>query len=259
MARKRDSITLAGGTVPVRQKRPGRLKKDDPRLVALKARRRQSGMDTLDPLSFTGPHSGHDMGKVLDHVFMRLPLEQGKRPARDTISALWGTFTHWCAVEEIYYRRILGVSAFPKGAAIAVMPEVIEATEAHEADTRTPERKDEDAKNAWLFWQDCLSQIEWDQRVALSHARLGTKELWVMDWSDEGRRSMYDAWVRDTQRQIQIAKTSGDDDTASRLTKVLEDAEKTAPKRAGASWGPTYTGMLALRGLEALHELVKAG
>jgi len=149
-----------------------RQQTDDPQKTALQARVRQSGgEDTKEGRSaVSAPHMGCQMGLVMDHAI-------AGDVKRDTITALWRTFSDWRMVEASFKWRYLGQSEYAKTASIQMMPERFEADASHTVDLRSEEEKDQAAISVWKHWQGLLGHLDRNMLAVLNDARLDRATL----------------------------------------------------------------------------------
>lgn len=173
--RKRRPVTLAGGeTAPgaVRARSAGK-REPDPRAVVIAARTRQSGaIDSgkraVDQI--TDPLHASDMGRCI------LIL------ADDDLSRLRETWDGLCAAWDGYCRRILGRSPGAQGAAIAMVPDRMDADPSYRIDLRSADERDRAARSAWAAWVARIDALptpmhRWAIRAAMGES-LGDSCLW---------------------------------------------------------------------------------
>lgn len=145
-------------------------KEDDPQKTAREGRERQLGgkgrrLLSGDPMN---PILGHEIGYVLQACC---------KP--EVAVRLWDTWQAYCAAEEAYRKRILGMSAHPKGASIQAMPEPLQTDQSMRVDMRTDEERDRQAVSVWMKWQGYLGCIPTDWASAMRQAERGNgRKLW---------------------------------------------------------------------------------
>ena len=141
----------------------------EPRREALSARARHfRGRDTRkDRDALSGQHIGSQIGMVIE-----------ARARRDEIGPLWRVFTDWCAAEDNYRKRYVGQSEHPKGAAIQMVPDRMEADTSHSVDLRDTETRDRDAVTRWTRWQGYLGMLSAPYVRVLHDARLERAPIW---------------------------------------------------------------------------------
>lgn len=74
----------------------------------------------------------------------------------------------WRAIitaQHNYRTRILGQTGYPKGAAIAMVPDRMEADTGHTIDIRTADEKDAAAKRAWASWEAAIKALPMPQWI----------------------------------------------------------------------------------------------
>lgn len=137
--------------------------------VALAARVKRGAKDAdaaRDPLH------GSDMGRCI------LAITTG-----DDLQKLRQAWASICAAHHEYCARILSRSPHPQGAAIAVMPEPMEADPSLRVDLRTPDDKDKAAKRTWDMWSKRIATLPTPMhRWAISNAIVGPisdSGLWI--------------------------------------------------------------------------------
>lgn len=160
-------ITLAGGvTAPNRPTGRDRRHTGETEAramqTALTARATRSFGEAgeTEMLKAKHPMYGSDMGRCI-------ALDRDPRDAAE----LWQT---WCALldaVERYRIRILGMTGYPKGMAITMEPERIQADQSHSIDTRSPAEKDQAAKDRAEQWSDMIAALPTPMhKWALAHA-----------------------------------------------------------------------------------------
>jgi len=164
-AQLRRGISLPGGEVAPNPLRGGdRRNTQDPpepaNTVALDARRRHSPMK--DANDATSPLYGCDMGRCIIALHPR---------AADHMP-LWDVWQSLNASRANYHARILSCTGNPQGAAIAMIPEAMQADTGHTVDLRTAEEKDASAKRAHAYWRSLMAKLPTPQhRWALMPAQ----------------------------------------------------------------------------------------
>ena len=161
-ARKRE-IALAGGdSAPNRptgrDRRHTNQPAEDARTVAIAARIRVHGI-AAD--AATSPLCTD----AVDRCIMALAKDQA------------ATAQTWRAIitaQHNYRTRILGQTGYPKGAAIAMVPDRMEADTGHTIDIRTADEKDAAAKRAWATWEAAIKALPVPQWIwAIRNALTG--------------------------------------------------------------------------------------
>ncbi len=144
--RKRRSITMPGGeTAPMPRGQGDREPKEDARIVALTARIRVHGIakdNATSPLCTEG----------VDRCIMALT----KPPEMDDVRQVW---LRLVTAQHNYRTRILGMTGYPQGAAIAMLPDAMQADTGHTIDTRTADERNVAAKRAWAACQAAIAAL----------------------------------------------------------------------------------------------------
>jgi hypothetical protein len=162
----------------VRQNRPkkdgprypsGARKPEDARETVAKARQRHSGIH--DPQDALQPLCGTDMGLCIRS------MTKGDELA--TLSNAWAALS---AAHRNYRLLYIGLTGNPQGAAIAMVPDKMEADVSLRVDLRTHDEKVAAAKSAWTAWEAKIKalptpQHKWALRGALN-GFLGEDTLW---------------------------------------------------------------------------------
>lgn len=125
-------------------------KPTDPRKAALAARCVQMG---VEPTKYArqaaaAQHLEHPLGRVMAF-----------RCSAQEISRLWGTWRALQAAKRAYENRILSRSSDPKGMALELLPEPLEADDNHTVDIRSRDERDEAARKAWDIWRERLAKL----------------------------------------------------------------------------------------------------
>jgi hypothetical protein len=163
-------LKVKAGPANPRDRRHTNQPPEDPRKVALAARCRVAGLASNRDArtQAAAPWYGHDLGLVIQH-------ECGKT---DT-ARLWAVFAGYSAAMSVYRARYLGATGNPQGAAIAMLPDHMEADVSHTIDTRDSEEKDRDCVRAYMRWQGWLRMMPNAHASAIISAERGTgPELW---------------------------------------------------------------------------------
>jgi hypothetical protein len=153
---------------------------EDAQRVAVDARRRIMGLPDTQEARVTAltPMAEDALGRCI------LALVTGD-DAKRRQNALWST---WCAIgaaRRNALQRDVGIAASPQAAAIAMMPEPMQANDAHSIDLRTADERDEAAKRVWARWKAALDDLPQGQRIALK-SHLGGYLLPL--WDDSTKR-----------------------------------------------------------------------
>lgn len=151
---------------------------EDPRAVVLDARCRHNGKLRHDDVAgeMWGDLAGRAIVIGAEGLTDRKPDER-----RALASDLWDTFKRLDAVDETYFRRIIGRPRFPNVARMEYLPEAFETrADQHPRRYMSEDDKDQSAVSHWMRWQGYLGQMPRDahcaivsalrQRVMLSHA-----------------------------------------------------------------------------------------
>jgi hypothetical protein len=179
IARKRErrTISLANGdtaTAPIGQGQ--RKAPEDARKTALQARVRVFGIGGAEPMkAAVNPLWETPVGRCIIAI---IPEAQQK-----AVGQVWHRLS---AAQYNYHTRILGMSGYPQGSAIAVQSDGFETDTSHTIDTRSPEEKDEGAKRAWSSAEASINalpvpQWKWAIRNAMNG---GIDGLGGSVWSD---------------------------------------------------------------------------
>lgn len=142
--RDRQRITLAGATA-VAPAGPGRPPQEDPRKVATQARVRVYGIKPDDATSPLCTDS-------VDRCIMALSSATDRA---DIVQAWLRLIT----AQHNYRTRILGMTGYPKGAAIAMLPDAMQTDTGHSIDIRTADERDTAAKRAWSACQNAINAL----------------------------------------------------------------------------------------------------
>ena len=153
------TITLPGGELAPqrptgRDRRHINQKERNPMQTVLEARARHTGRsveDVRDPLY--GYEIGMCIAAMISGQSNRVKIE--------------ATYSHIAASKRNWDQRIIGASADPQSAAIAMIPEQMQTDDNATIDIREPEEKDQDAKRSWMAWLEDLMKLPADQRHAL--------------------------------------------------------------------------------------------
>lgn len=137
--------------------------------VVLAARIARGAKDTdaaRDPLH------GDDMGRCI----LALTTDDERRAITETWAALSGAWANYCT-------RILNRPLGPQAAAIAMLPERMQADTSLRVDLRTADERDAAAKRAWLHWHARMAALPtpmhgWALRGALC-GFMGDEALWL--------------------------------------------------------------------------------
>lgn len=151
---------------------------EDPRVVVLDARCRHNAKPKADDVA--GEMWGDLAGRAI--IIGAEGLTDRKPDERRALAAdLWDTYKRLDAVDEIYFRRIIGRTRFPNVARMEYLPEAFETRpDEHPRPYMDEDEKDRAAVIHWMCWQGYLGQMSKDahcaivsalrQRVMLSHA-----------------------------------------------------------------------------------------
>lgn len=148
--RARQKISLAGGEEAAarptgRDRRHTNQPQEDARRVALSARIRVHGIakdDVTSPLCTSG----------VDRCIMAITRGQ----ERADITEAW---LRLITAQHNYRTRILGLTGYPQGAAIAMMPEAMQTDTSHSIDIRTAAERDAAASRAWSECQTAIASL----------------------------------------------------------------------------------------------------
>ena len=118
------------------------------------------------------PLHGDDMGRCI----LALTTEDERRTITETWAALSGAWANYCT-------RILNRPLGPQAAAIAMLPERMQADTSLRVDIRTSDERDAAAKRAWLHWHARMAALPtpmhgWALRGAL-YGFMGDEALWL--------------------------------------------------------------------------------
>ncbi len=167
-ARKRAKrrISMPGGETAPMQKSAGRPPTQDPRIVALAARKHHCGGD--DP---NNPALEHDLGRCIIAVTKGDEQEQLLR----IWSNLIASWNRYC----LFY---LGQTGNAKGSTMAMIPEPMETDQSLRVDLRSHDEKVHAAKTSWAGWEARINalpapQFKWALRGAY-RGSLGEGALW---------------------------------------------------------------------------------
>ena len=122
--------------------------------TVLEARARRAGCnldDARDPLF------GYEIGMCIISMIYGLPNR----------IKIESTYAHIAASKRNWDQRIIGASANPQSAAIAMIPDQMQTDESATIDIREADEKDRDAKRSWEAWLEDLMKLPADQRHAL--------------------------------------------------------------------------------------------
>lgn len=177
-ARKRAArrITLAGGAQidqrPTGRDRTHTNQPEDARRTALEARCRIVGQSaTKDALrASTAPLRGCAVGLCIEALHQE----------PETQARLWDTWQAMSIARRAWRLRNLGQSGDPQAAAIAMLPDAMQADPSLRVDMRTAAERDRDAKRAADEWDAAINSLPWPQlKAALRHALDGFPvEVW---------------------------------------------------------------------------------
>ena len=117
------------------------------------------------------PLHGSDMGRCI----LALTDDRDRRDVTEAWAAMSAAWANYCT-------RILGRPLGPQSAAIAFLPDRIEADPSLRIDLRTPDEKDAAAKAAWAHWHARIAALPtpmhgWTLRGALQ-GFMGDEVLW---------------------------------------------------------------------------------
>lgn len=117
------------------------------------------------------PLQGDDMGRCI----IALTGQDERRAITEAWAAMSAAWHNYCT-------RILGRSTGPQGAAIAIIPERMQADPSFRIDPRTADERDAAAKKAWAAWHGRISILptpmhRWALRGALQ-GFIGDESLW---------------------------------------------------------------------------------
>ena len=152
--RRKSKISLANGDTansrPTgRDRRHTNQPAEDARTVALAARVRVHGI-AAD--AATSPLCTD----AVDRCIMALAKDQ---------AAVAQTWRAIITAQHNFRTRILGQTGYPKGAAIAMVPDRMEADTGHTIDIRTADEKDAAAKRAWALWESAIKALPVPQYI----------------------------------------------------------------------------------------------
>lgn len=135
-------------------------KPEDARKTALEARCHHVGItpDRDNRAKVTAPWLSVPLGMVMHRIC------NGEECSR-----LWSVWQGWCAAERTYRVRYIGQTGEAKGAAIAMVPDKMEADTGHTIDARTGDERDRDAVNTWMRWQGYLGMLPSVESATLLH------------------------------------------------------------------------------------------
>lgn len=145
-----------------RKKRTPEVVSDrNPAGVSLKARARRVGLPT--------DRHGQQIAKAPWYE-----TEQGCAIAvvhnhrAHAIAPLWQIWAQLSGTDHTYTTRILGLTRHAQGAAIATIPDHVEARPDDRPDDRTPDEKVHDARNAQAAWEGRIHRLDPWHGVAVS-------------------------------------------------------------------------------------------
>ncbi|MFG6591273.1 hypothetical protein [Sulfitobacter sp. 1A12157] len=116
----------------------------------------------------TDPLLGAEIGYVIRH-------ECKEREA----AQLWDVWQQYCAAQRAYRMRILGTTGEPKGAAIQMVPDAMQADTSMRVDMRSDDERDRQAVSGYMRWKGWLWCLTATERGLIHHAERGTgKVLW---------------------------------------------------------------------------------
>lgn len=177
-ARKRAArrITLAGGAQidqrPTGRDRTHTNQPEDARRTALEARCRIAGQSaTKDALlASTAPLRGCAVGLCIEALHQE----------PETQASLWDTWQAMSIARRAWRLRNLGQSGDPQAAAIAMLPDAMQADPSLRIDMRTAAERDLDAKRAADEWEAAINRLPVPQlKAALRYALDGFPvEFW---------------------------------------------------------------------------------
>ena len=172
-ARKRNKkarITLPGGdAIPQRATQGRRTDLHDPLQTVTAARQRHTGIkDAKDAIQ---PIAGTDMGLCIRHL-----------TSGDDLTALTNAWAAISASHRNYRLLYVGNTGNPQGAAIAMVPEPMQADQSLRVDLRSHEERVKAAKASWGDWEAKINalpvpSLKWALRGALD-GFLGEGALW---------------------------------------------------------------------------------
>lgn len=172
--RKKARITLPGGeAIPQRptgkDRRHTNQPAEDARATVAAARQRHTGIkDAKDAIQ---PICGTDLGLCIRHM-----------TTGDDRAALENTWAAISATHRNYRLLYIGNTGNPQGAAIAMVPEPMQADQSLRVDIRSPEERVNAAKSAWAAWEAKIAALptplhKWALRAALN-GFMGEAVLW---------------------------------------------------------------------------------
>lgn len=168
-------ISLAKSQPVERSTVPGRNSRaEDPRLVAARARCAAAGIpDTADGRTAAlDPIYGSDMGRCIAAIVS---------DAKDRADRA-STWNSICQARERYLSLIIGVVPRPASAIIPMLPDRVETNDHHTIDTRTEDERIEDARRAWQYWLQLMSELPPGQGDAVLREVWGSgPPLWNRD------------------------------------------------------------------------------
>lgn len=151
--RRKNKISLPKGDTansrPTGRDRRHTNQAEDARTVAISARMRVHGIaadNATSPLCTD----------AVDRCIMALAKDQ---------AAVAQTWRSIITAQHNYRTRILGQTGYPKGAAIAMVPDRIDADTGHTIDVRTADEKDAAAKRAWASWEAAIKALTVPQYI----------------------------------------------------------------------------------------------
>lgn len=133
---------------------PALSRREDPTLVALKARARMMG--TKDLNAMRSQALGEPAGRA---IYLRY---EGSEAAE-----LWDVYAGLTAAEARYAKIVLGVPIQAKVAKIEYLPERLETGADDDPDLRTEDERHRDAVNSWIRWRGLIQQLSAGEQTAI--------------------------------------------------------------------------------------------
>jgi hypothetical protein len=98
---------------------------------------------------------------------------------------LWAVFCDLAQAKRNWQQRVTSTNPNPQAAAIAMLPDAMQADEGHSIDLRTPQERDEAASRVWHYWLAMLMDLPPAER----HALRGEIDGYGLRlWDEENRR-----------------------------------------------------------------------
>lgn len=166
---------ISNGSGSTRPKRSAEERAErNPAGVALKARAAKVGHpdDRHGQQKMQAPWYENEQGQVIAIIHAHDAI---------AIAPLWAAWAGLTGSDYTYCRKILGASRHPQGAAIAVVPDRLEARPDDKPDDRSEEDKIRDAKNAKAAWELRLRRLPYWSRIAIDAQMIGSGPQLIKD------------------------------------------------------------------------------